>query len=165
MAVGVEVFVLAHAVKPRKTSRCCGWTEVKRLNLETGLGSTCCTTNSLHWDWRFCFVIVHWSNFFFCTYKMRGRFKRKDPRERKDETANPGAGFCAPPGEPAARSEEPHRPVPGFSVQDVGSKKKGRAKFWQTTISVSQVKVCSDASSMLLDKNRGVRLPENIALI
>lgn len=61
---------------------------------------------------------------------MRGRYKRKDPKERKDETTNSGAtGFYPPPGEPTAGSEEPHRPVPGFSVQDVGSRKKGRTNY------------------------------------
>lgn len=57
---------------------------------------------------------------------MRGRYKRKDPKERRDETADLGAELCPLPGEPAAGSDEPHRPVPCFTVQDVDGRKKGR---------------------------------------
>lgn len=58
--------------------------------------------------------------------KMRGRYKRKDSRERRDETADLGAELCPLPGGPAAGSDESHRPVPGFTVQGVGCRKKGR---------------------------------------
>lgn len=61
---------------------------------------------------------------------MRGRYKRKDPKEIRDETADIGAGLSAPPapppGEPAAGLAEPNTPVPALTVQDVGSRKKGR---------------------------------------
>lgn len=56
---------------------------------------------------------------------MRGRFKRKDPKERGDERADFGAGFSPLSGDPAAGSVEPHRPGPGFAVQDGDGRKKG----------------------------------------
>lgn len=58
---------------------------------------------------------------------MRGRYKRKDLKERNDGTADTAAGLSPPLGETAAGLAEPNTPVPGFTVQDVGGRKKGRA--------------------------------------
>lgn len=59
---------------------------------------------------------------------MRGRYKRKDPKEVRDETAHIGAGL-SPPGETAAGLAEPHTPVPSLTVQDVGGRKKGKGNL------------------------------------
>ncbi|XP_070762044.1 uncharacterized protein [Enoplosus armatus] len=56
---------------------------------------------------------------------MRGRYKRRDPKDRNDDTTDLGAGLSPLPGETAAGSAEPHAPVPGFNVQDVGASEKG----------------------------------------
>lgn len=56
---------------------------------------------------------------------MRGRYKRKDPKERGD-TVDIGAEFSPLPGEPAAGLAGAHAPGPGSTLQDVGSKKRGR---------------------------------------
>lgn len=57
--------------------------------------------------------------------KMRGRFKRRDLKEKGDERADFGAGFPPLSGEPAAGSVEPYRPVAGLGVQAVAGRKKG----------------------------------------
>ncbi|XP_040902173.1 uncharacterized protein zgc:113279 [Toxotes jaculatrix] len=54
---------------------------------------------------------------------MRGRYKRKDPKERSDETTD--AGLFPLPEETAASMAEPDTPLPVFTVQDVGGNKKG----------------------------------------
>ncbi|XP_041796734.1 uncharacterized protein zgc:113279 [Chelmon rostratus] len=56
---------------------------------------------------------------------MRGRYKRKVPGERRDETADIGAGLSPPPGEAAAASAGPRAPVPGVTVQDAGARREG----------------------------------------
>ncbi|XP_026195134.1 NF-kappa-B inhibitor zeta isoform X2 [Anabas testudineus] len=58
---------------------------------------------------------------------MRGRYKRKEPKEIRDEAADHGAGLSPPhlSGETAAGLTEPHTPVPALSVQDVGAIKTG----------------------------------------
>nr|XP_046244858.1 uncharacterized protein zgc:113279 [Scatophagus argus] len=55
-------------------------------------------------------------------YKMRGRYKRKDPA---DERADSGSGLAPVPGEAAAGLAEPHAPVSGFNAKDVDASKKG----------------------------------------
>ncbi|XP_051255184.1 uncharacterized protein zgc:113279 [Dicentrarchus labrax] len=59
---------------------------------------------------------------------MRGRYKRKDRRQRGDRTTDLAAGLSPLPGELAAGLAEPHTPVPGFTVQDVGGSKKAGAR-------------------------------------
>lgn len=58
---------------------------------------------------------------------MRGRYKRKEPKEIRDEAADHGAGLSPPhlSGETAAGLTEPHTPVPALSVQDAGAIKTG----------------------------------------
>ncbi|XP_044058817.1 NF-kappa-B inhibitor zeta isoform X2 [Siniperca chuatsi] len=55
---------------------------------------------------------------------MRGRYKRRDPRERNNETTGSGAGFSPMPGQTETGLAEPHTPVPGFVFQDVGGSTK-----------------------------------------
>ncbi|XP_023284253.1 NF-kappa-B inhibitor zeta-like [Seriola lalandi dorsalis] len=58
---------------------------------------------------------------------MRGRYKRRDPKGRSDETTD-GAGLSPLPGQTAAGSAEPDAPPPGCRVQDLsggGGGKKG----------------------------------------
>ncbi|KAM6987389.1 uncharacterized protein LKV04_010214 [Tautogolabrus adspersus] len=57
---------------------------------------------------------------------MRGRFKRRDQRERGEETTDFGAAGLSPlPGETAQGLAEAHTPVPGSTLQDVGDNKQG----------------------------------------
>ncbi|XP_039987179.1 uncharacterized protein zgc:113279 [Xiphias gladius] len=56
---------------------------------------------------------------------MRGRYKRKDPKERRDEPTGTGAGLSPRPGEPSGGLDEPDTPLPVFTVQDVGGSKQG----------------------------------------
>lgn len=76
---------------------------------------------------------------------MRGRYKRKDPREVRDEKADICAGL-SPPGGTAAGLTEPHTPVPASTVQDVGGRKKGRETC--CCDSFSSVSVCFGSSQV-----------------
>ncbi len=67
---------------------------------------------------------------------MRGRYKPKDPTDRNDEAADIGAGLSPLSGEPAAGSAEPHTPVHGFTVPNVGGSKKGRTTFQATGLNM-----------------------------
>ncbi|XP_078102982.1 uncharacterized protein LOC144515754 isoform X2 [Sander vitreus] len=52
-------------------------------------------------------------------------YKRKEPRERTDETIDIGAGLSPLSGEAAGDLAEPHKPVSGLTVQDVAGRQKG----------------------------------------
>lgn len=57
---------------------------------------------------------------------MRGRYKRKDSKQNAYGSADTEAALSPRPGETAAGLAEPHTPVPGLTVQDVGGGNKGR---------------------------------------
>ncbi|XP_032364861.1 uncharacterized protein zgc:113279 [Etheostoma spectabile] len=52
-------------------------------------------------------------------------YKRKELRERSDETTDIGAGLSPLPGDTAAGLAEPHTPVPGLTIQDVDGRQNG----------------------------------------
>ncbi|XP_067450007.1 NF-kappa-B inhibitor zeta [Thunnus thynnus] len=56
---------------------------------------------------------------------MRGRYKRKDPKQRAYGSTGSEAGLSPRPGDTAAGLAEPHTPVPRLIVQDVGGNNKG----------------------------------------
>ncbi|XP_035857393.1 uncharacterized protein zgc:113279 isoform X3 [Sander lucioperca] len=60
---------------------------------------------------------------------MRRLYKRKEPRERSDETTDTGAGLSPLPGETAADLAEPHTPVSGLTIQDVDGRQKGVSMY------------------------------------
>lgn len=60
---------------------------------------------------------------------MRGRYKQKNLKGGSQKTTPVGAGFSPLPEETAAGSGEPGTPVPGVTVQDMGSSKKGTNVF------------------------------------
>ncbi|CAK6972471.1 NF-kappa-B inhibitor zeta [Scomber scombrus] len=56
---------------------------------------------------------------------MRGRYKRKGSKQSAYGSADTEAGLSPLPGETAVGLAEPHTPVPGLTVEDVGGDNKG----------------------------------------
>lgn len=89
---------------------------------------------------------------------MRGRYKRKDPKERGD-TVDVGAEFSPLPGEPAAGLAGAHAPGPGSTLQDVGSKKRGaRCSIYESEKVYLGVRVKMPVRDLL----RNIRLAQGV---
>ncbi|XP_038548695.1 uncharacterized protein zgc:113279 isoform X2 [Micropterus salmoides] len=89
---------------------------------------------------------------------MRGRYKRKDLKERNDGTADTAAGLSPPLGETAAGLAEPNTPVPGFTVQDVGGRKKDARSIYNGNKVYLGVRVKTPVRDLL----RNVRLAQGL---